>query len=215
MWPGGIPHKEHAMRLSILILFSVLVAGPSSGLDIKHLSMLLNDRKCPDGDFSEGCLRSYNLSMCDLVGADFRGANLRHTNLRGADLRKAVFDGADLTGADLTKARLDPDALAGARLCKTRMPDGQLTGDDCIEGVWHYGEGAEVAAKISPQSRHPEYTITVLRQPNKDLAPPGSVVMRNVKWIGKNTYHAEYQVRINTTVTWVRANAFDLQDGST
>jgi hypothetical protein len=87
-----------------------------------------------------------NLSKCNFVDKDLRGANLRGANLsgavlananlcsadlRGANLAKADFTFAVLTRADLRGTNLSTAVFDHAALCRTRMPDGTRDDSHC------------------------------------------------------------------------------------
>jgi hypothetical protein len=87
-----------------------------------------------------------NLSKCNFVDQDLRGANLRGANLsgavlananlcsadlRGANLAQTDFTFAVLTRADLRGTNLSTASFDHATLCHTRMPNGTLDDSHC------------------------------------------------------------------------------------
>lgn len=78
-------------------------------------------------------LSKRDLSLFELVQADFRRANLTETKLRWAklskaDLSKTRLGKADLSGADLTRANLSGADLRGAELHWADLSGADLSG---------------------------------------------------------------------------------------
>jgi hypothetical protein len=87
-----------------------------------------NLSKC---NFVDADLRGANLSGANLRGAVFANANLCSADLSGANLAKADFTWAVLTRADLRGTNVSKATFDRATLCRTRMPDGTLDDSHC------------------------------------------------------------------------------------
>ena len=116
-----------------VLLFTLLLGLPLAAR-ANDLTVLLQQRNCPDcrladvdlvhadlrdADLQRTQLQRANLGQARLDGADLRKSNLQFTNLRGAslrgaDLRGSKLYGTDLRQADLSGAQLDDGALEQA-----------------------------------------------------------------------------------------------------
>jgi uncharacterized protein YjbI with pentapeptide repeats len=82
-------------------------------------------------NFVDQDLRGANLSGANLSGAVFAHANLCAANLRGANLAKTDFTWAVLTRADLRGTTLATAILDHAAFCRTQLPNGTLDNSHC------------------------------------------------------------------------------------
>lgn len=72
-------------------------------------------------NFTRAQLDGADLRHCDLVQARFGSARLHGTRFHGANLRKCVLYRADMTATDLTQCNLHRATLDGARLSGTDL----------------------------------------------------------------------------------------------
>ncbi len=131
---------------AILVKFALAKQGISShpikmgiqGKRIDLIQQLLQRRSCTLCDLNGANLRGANLINVKLFGANLSGAdisqanlslaNLSQANLTGANLSKANLSFVNLTDADLTRANLSDVELRGAILDRVNMTGANLTG---------------------------------------------------------------------------------------
>jgi len=80
----------------------------------------------PGADFSNQCLKDIDLSLSELIGANFRDCNLSNSDFSQTNCRDADFTGADLTsvnfqGADLTNANFTGTIVVKSNLVKAKI----------------------------------------------------------------------------------------------